>query len=183
MSAAGREEVPSDEVDDRQLDLAREEGAAYQRSLEYMIEEVANTGKKKRAGDYIVAIAQEAAEGMYHLLRDGELVWKEPDDENCHIEISVCSAADQRFIPALDIEATLVSRDGETIGPFPVPFLWHPGLYHYGANVTVPGDGTYTARVVIEPARFARHDRTNGKRFANRVELEFTDIAITVGRS
>ncbi len=180
---ASRREVPSEEVDKRQLSLAREEGDAYQRSLDYMVEEVAHTGAKKRVEDYIVGIAQEAAEGMYHLERSGELVWKEPGDENCHIEVSVSDASDHRFIPALDIEATLVSRDGETIGPFPVPFLWHPGLYHYGANIIVPGDGTYAAKVKIAPAGFARHDKTNGKRFANPVEVEFSGIAIKTGQS
>ncbi len=176
------QEMPSKEVDKRQLQLARDEGDAYQKSLAYMIEQVANTGNKKHVGDYIVGIAQEAAEGMYHLRSTGELAWEEPDDENCHIEVSVSDASDHRFIPGLDIEATLISEDGETIGPFPVPFLWHPGLYHYGANVTVPGEGTYTARVAIAPARFARHDKTNGNRFADPVEVEFSGLPIKVGQ-
>ena len=175
-------EVPSDEADERQLKFAREEGAAYQRSLAYMIDEVANTGTKKRVGDYVVGVAQERAEGMYQLSDAGELVWSEPTEENCHIEVSVSDAADQRFIPSLEIEATLVSEGGETIGPFRVPFLWHPGLYHYGRNIKVPEDGRYTIEIAIAPAKFARHDKINGRRFGKPVNVEFPDIEIKAGR-
>lgn len=181
MSPAKRKQIPSDEADKQQLKMARDEGAAYQRSLDYMVEEVADTGAKKQAGDYIVGIAQERAEGMYHPNGDGELVWSEPTDENCHIEISVSDAADNRFIPSLEVNAALVS-DRATIGPFAAPFLWHPGLYHYGANVKVPRDGKYTVLVEIAPPQFARHDKTNGRRFAEPVRVEFPDIDIKTGQ-
>ena len=72
----------SDEVDDRQLELAKAEGEAYTRSLDYMIEEVADAGGDMRtAGDYVVGYAQEEAEGMYRLESEGEFEWTEPDDE------------------------------------------------------------------------------------------------------
>ena len=182
MRAVMKRQVPSDEADKPQLEMAREEGDAYQRSLDYMVEEVAHTGAKKTVEGYIIGIAQEAAEGMYRLNDDGALVWQEPQEENCHIEVSVSDAADHRFIPSLDIEATLVSRDGETIGPFPAPFLWHPGLYHYGANIKVPGNGKYDLKVRVAPPSFTRHDKTNGKRFARTVEVEFPGVDIEVGQ-
>ena len=147
-----------------------------------MVDEVADNGARQSAEDYVVAIAQERAEGMYRLERPGELVWDEPKDENCHLEISVCDAADKRFIPELRITATLVAATGESIGPVAAPFLWHPGLYHYGVSVRVPGDGRYTVRVRIEAPTFMRHDRVNGKRYANAVEVEFRDFKITPGR-
>ena len=101
---------------------------------------------------------------------------------NCHLEVSVSDDDDHRFIPGLDVEATLVAEDGETVGPFTVPFLWHPGLYHYGTNIKVPGDGTYDVKVKIAPPRFARHDKTNGKRYADPVEVEFPEVDIETGR-
>lgn len=55
---------PSDEADRHQISLAKKEGAAYHASLKYMAEEVADNGGMKGAGDYIVAYAQERAEGM-----------------------------------------------------------------------------------------------------------------------
>lgn len=178
---AARRQVPSDEADSRQLKMAREEGAAYQRSLDYMVEEVAHTGAKKVVGDYIVGFAQERAEGMYRPNGEGKLVWCEPADENCHIEISVCDAADHRFIPLLEVNAALVSNR-QTVGPFAVPFLWHPGLYHYGANIKVPHDGKYTVLVEIAPPQFARHDKINGRRYDKPVHVEFHDIEIKTGR-
>ncbi|CAA9290779.1 MAG: hypothetical protein AVDCRST_MAG08-4567 [uncultured Acetobacteraceae bacterium] len=130
----------------------------------------------------MVAYAQERAEGMYMLRSEGELEWTEPSDENCHLEISVSDAGDKRFVPYLHVEATLVAEDGQAIGPFEVPFLWHPGLHHYGRNVEVPGDGRYTLRVRIAPPAFMRHDKANGRRYAETVEVEFEDVRIKTGR-
>ena len=172
----------SEEADQRQLDLARGEGEAYQRSLKYMAEEVAHTGAMADAGDYTVGIAQEEAEGMYQL-RDGELEFVEPEAENCHLEVAVADAADGRFVPHLSVTAQLSSEDGETVGPVEMPFLWHPGLYHYGANLTVPGDGTYDVRVQIEPAAFGRHDEANGDRYDESVEVTFEDVDVKCGQS
>ena len=162
--------------------MAREEGEAYHRSLLYMAREVADAGGRQRAGDYIVAYAQERAEGMYMLRSEGELEWTEPSDENCHLEISVSDAGDKRFVPYLHVEGTLVAEDVQAIGPIEVPFLWHPGLHHYGRNVEVPGDGRYTLRVRIAPPAFMRHDKANGRRYAETVEVEFEDVRIKTGR-
>lgn len=61
---------PSDEADARQLRMASAEGKAYAKSLSYMATKVADNGAEKRAGDYIVGIAQERAEGMYHMMAE-----------------------------------------------------------------------------------------------------------------
>lgn len=171
----------SEETDERFLQLAREEGEAYQRSYRHMAEDVANSGRAKEVGDYVVGYAQEPAEGLYQLT-DGELEWVEPTAENCHIEVAVADVADGRFVPGLSVSATLVSQDGEQIGPVDLPFLWHPGVYHYGANLTVPGDGTYELRVEVQPAAFGRHDRENGDRYADSVEVVFEDVDVKAGQ-
>lgn len=171
----------SDEADKNQLRMAAEEGKKYIESLEYMATKVADTGAKLRAGDYIVAFAQERAEGMYHL-KGGKLEWVEAaKDMNCHMEIAVADATDNRFIPYLDIECTL-SQDGKKVLSFKPDFLWHPGLYHYGKDLKLPsGSGTYDLTVKIAPPEFPRHDKTNGKRFAEPVEAEFKGIKISAG--
>lgn len=174
---------PSDEADKKQLEMAKAEGEAYQKSLKYMVEEVADTGATKEAGDYLIGIAQERAEGMYHLEGEGKLEWKEAEKEmNCHLEVSVSDRADHRFIPQLDIEATMTKESGETVGPFEIPFLWHPGLYHYGKDLKVPGDGRYDIKIKIAPPTFMRHDKTNGKRYAETVEVTFKNVEVTTGR-
>ena len=63
----------SDEADENQLAMTKAEGDAYQKSLAYMVEDVADTGGTARAGDYIVGFAQERAEGMYMLQSEEQL--------------------------------------------------------------------------------------------------------------
>ncbi len=172
----------SEEVDERQLELAREAGDAYGAALHYMVEEVVHSGGSQRAGDFVVAYAQEEAEGLYEPRGDGDLEWVEPDDENCHLEIAVTDAADGRFVPHLSVQATLTAEDGSEVGPVELPFLWHPGLFHYGANLTLPGDGRYDLQVRVEPPTFHRHDRTNGRRYAEPVTVTFEGVDIETGQ-
>jgi uncharacterized protein involved in high-affinity Fe2+ transport len=118
---------------------------------------------------------------MYILRSEGELERVEPRDANCHPEISISDACDRRFIPLLRVEVTLRSLNSERIGLFEMPFLWHPGLYHYGRNIHVPEDGRHTLQVRIAPPTFMRHDKANGRRYARMVAVEFKDILIKAG--
>ena len=173
---------PSDEADQNQLDQAKAEGNAYQKSLEYMVNEVADTGGLKQAGNYRVGFAQERAEGMFMLKAEGQLEWDEVNDENCHLEVAVSDGADGRFIPYLTVLATLTPEDGDPVGPIEIPFVWHPGVYHYGKNLKVPGDGRYTLHIRIEAPTFMRHDDVNGQRYAEGVEVTFEDVEIKTGQ-
>ncbi|MFC4549491.1 MULTISPECIES: iron transporter [Halorussus] len=176
------EKQTSDEVDQKQLDLAQKAGDAYQEALDYMANEVAHTGGKQEAGDLVVGFAQEEAEGMYVLTKEESFEWVEPGDANCHVEVAVCDAADGRFVPGATVIATLTGEDGEQVGPMEMPMLWHPGLFHYGRNVEVPGDGTYTLDVRVEPPTFKRHDQTNGDRYGEAVEVTFEDVDVETGQ-
>ena len=172
---------PSDEASTEELRLAREQGEAYRKALMYMIQEEAGDGAEQPAGDYLVGYAVEAAEGMYEL-RDGRLEWQSPQTENLHLEISVRDRSDGRFVPGLTVDATLIEAEGQVIGTHRQPFLWHPWLYHYGRNWEVPGDGSYWLRVRIEPPEFPRHDKINGRRYAEPVEVEFENVRVETGR-
>jgi hypothetical protein len=170
----------SDEATQKQLALARAQGRAYVTALQHMVSEEAH-GSEKHAGDFIVAYAVEAAEGMYRLHGE-ELMWHEPENENVHIEISVRDGADGRFVPGLTVYVTLFDAQDRQLGRHQQPFLWHPWLYHYGRNWQVPADGTYRLHVRIEPAEFHRHDKENGRRYAKPVEVEFKEVAIETGQ-
>lgn len=172
---------PSDEVDERQLEIARQEGEAYLEALEYMATEVAHDGGKQEAGDYVVGYAIEEAEGMW-TYRDGGLQWEEPGEQNAHVEVAVADGDDGRFVPGLHVEASLVADDGTESGPFEVPLVWHPGLHHYGVNVEVPGDGTYDLRVHVDAAEFNRHDETNGDRYGDAVDVTFEGVEVETGQ-
>lgn len=173
----------SEEFDERQQELAAAEGETYQRSLKHMIENVAHIGDLTREGDYVVGFAQEEAEGLYHLTDDG-FEWVEPDEEeNCHFEVAVADAADGRFIPELTVRATLSAHDGGEVGPVDMGLLWHPGLYHYGENIHIPGDGTYDIKITVESPTFRRHDRENGDRYGEDVTVLFEDVDVKTGQS
>ncbi len=171
----------SDEASVQQLELARVQGDAYGQALEFMTGKVAQDGGQQRAGDYLVGYAVEKAEGMYQLV-DGELVWREPEQENLHLEITVRDAADGRFVPQLTVHATLIAPDGQEVGTHRQPLLWHPMLYHYGRNWQVPADGRYGLRVRIDPPAFMRHDHINGVRFSEPVEATFDQVEVHTGQ-
>ncbi len=171
---------PSEESTRETLNMAREQGHAYQTAAEYMMKEEAH-GAEKHSGDYIVGYAVEKAEGMY-MLHEGQLQWKEPTNENAHLEIVVRDAADGRFIPGLKVQATLVDRNGQEVGTHPQNFIWHPWLFHYGRNWRIPEDGVYTIRVHIDPPDFGRHDKVNGMRYAEPVDIEFPNVHLETGK-
>lgn len=170
----------SSEATESQLAHAVAQGDAYRRALDYMANDIAHDGGKQAAGDFIVAYAIEEAEGMYSL-EDGELVWHNPGAMNAHVEVAVQDGADGRFVPALDVTATLITPDGKDLGTHRQEFVWHPMLYHYARNWDVPEDGVYTLRVHIEPATFMRHDEINGRRYVKPVDVEFTNVSIERG--
>ncbi len=171
----------SDEATREQLNMAKEQGNTLEKALKHMIGEVASDGQEKEAGPYLVSYAVEEAEGMYHL-QDGKLVWQEPEEENIHIEVAVRDAADGRFIPNLNIHVRLIDSSGTDVGYHQQPFVWHPWLYHYGRNWQVPADGDYEMHIEIEAPDFPRHDKKNGQRYAEDVEVLFSPVKIKTGK-
>lgn len=169
----------SNEATSEQLDVAAQQGQAYGTALRAMEEE--SGARRQQAGEYLLAFVQEEAEGMYGLV-DGDLVWHEaPEEANAHFEVAVADATDGRFVPGLDVRLTLL-RNGEALFSTPMPFLWHPFLYHYGRNAQVPDEGPFSVHVRIEPPGFMRHDPVNGKRYGQRVEATFDDLRFEPGR-
>jgi hypothetical protein len=65
-----------------------------------MTGEVAHDGGEQEAGHYRIGYALEEA-GRMHEWTDGELVWRDPGDENVHVEGSVRDASDGRFVPGV----------------------------------------------------------------------------------
>lgn len=175
--ARAPEERPTDEATRPGLAIAKEVGRAFGRAVGHMVNTVANGGDEIAAGEYLVAYAYEAPEGLYHWTKD-HLEWRNPAGENLHLEVVVRDGEDGRFVPSLDLTAALVRGTGQMIGPVRLPFLWHPTLYHYGANIRIPGADTYDIIVEIVPPTFSRHDRTNGNRFTKRVTARFPGVRL-----
>ncbi len=128
-----------------------------------------------------LSIALEEDEGLYELV-DGRLIWRGPEEENVHLEVSVRDASDGRFVPGAIVHATLVGADGEEHGEHELGLLWHPMIYHYGGNLRLPGSGRYGLRIRVEPPTFMRHDEVNGRRFAEAAEVEFDGVEVEVDK-
>lgn len=173
---------PTDEATKQGLQLAHEAGQAYLRMVDYFIQNVATSGQKKRAGDYIIGCAVEEAEPLYYRMGPDLKLGEPPLGDNAHLEIVVADADDGRFIPELTIFATIIDASGKEVATLHLPFLWHPTMYHYGRDFHVPGAGKYTVRVAIDAPTFPRHDKVNGKRYAQPVTAEFTGVDIKPGR-
>lgn len=171
-------EAPSDEATADQLAIAKLQGNDYGQALAAMAKQAAV--KSMKAGDFEIWLIAEKAEGLY-VLQDGKLQWTKPGDTNAHLEVAPRDAGDGRFVPGLDITLTLKTADGKTVGQEAMPLVWHPWLYHYGKNWKVPGDGTYSATVRIEPFKYDRHDQDNGQRYVDPVEVDF-QIEIMTGQ-
>ncbi len=170
----------SPEATPEQLQLAKDQGAAFLKAVQHMTQKEAH-GAEKTVGDYIVGYAVEDAEGMFMPVNGG-FEWTEPNDENCHVEIVVRDGADGRFLPGLKVQATLKDASGNEVGTHEQPFLWHPWLYHYGRNWRVPGNGEYTLSVHIDAPTYPRHDRKNGKRFQQPADVTFEKVSIETGQ-
>lgn len=171
----------SKESNKKQLELSRKQGDAFLAAVKEMVGEEADSGKLKEVDDYLIGYAVEHAEGMYEW-QDGELVWHNPTDENAHIEIVVADKADGRFLPGLEVRVTLLDADGQEVGTHTQPFLWHPWLYHYGRNWKVPGSGTYSLRVDVQPPPYMRHDKVHGKRHQRSANVAFENVKIEAGQ-
>jgi hypothetical protein len=171
-------EAPSSEATTAQLALTKQEGDLYGQALSMVAQEakVVTT----TAGDFQVSLIAKKATGLWKL-KDSGLVWTDPGSSNAHLEVAVRDAGDGRFVPGLNITLSLTAPDGTSVGKHKLPFVWHPWFYHYGLNWKVPGDGDYTAKAHIDAATFARHDQSNGNRYADPVDVDFT-ITIQTGQ-
>lgn len=162
-------------------EMARKEGAAVAQSLEHFLAE--KKGAKAKAGGMIIAVATEPAQGWWEKSELGELTWRDAaPDENQHIEIFVLDAEDQRVIPNLSVEVTLIDEYGESLMTKRHKFFWHPLAYHYDSNWLVPGEGFYDIRVHIDSPDFPRHGRDEGRRYAKPVDVTLEGLYMKPGR-
>jgi hypothetical protein len=169
-------DLTSFEADARQLSLAREQGAAYRRALEHMVQ-TADRGAMQPAAEYLIGYALRPAEGSHDPV-DGALAWSEPGDDELLLAVAVCDSSDGRFVPGVRVTATFVDGAGEDVATHELGVCWDPLLYHYAANVARPADGDYALRVSVAPPAFARHDRLHGDRFAHIVTTTFRDVGV-----
>lgn len=135
--------------------------------------------ERKTSGDYEISYRVEPAKGLYQFSA-GHLEWKEPQEENVHLDVLVRDARDGRFIPGLHLVATLLDSRGGRAASTHLPFVWHPKANHYGANVKVPESGEYLLQVHVYPATFDRAGKEEGQRFLADVHVSFENVRIDI---
>lgn len=151
-------------LDSARASLARREGMAIERPLVEMFSSVAVNGTQTRAGDYLVVVAVERAEG-YWRPQGKDIGYNirvaQSAERNAHIEVGVRDARSGRFVPGLTMRTTLLDAGGRELGTKTEPFMWHPWIHHYGDNWRVPGTGRYGVRVHADAPSFRRYGRAN----------------------
>ncbi len=160
--------------------VAKAQGQAFTAAVELMGSEAAHT--QTTIGDYIITVACEEAEGMYEPDGEGDLKWHPPaKGDNQHVEVVVQDAHDRRFIPGLEIVCRVIALDGDEVGEKKQPFLWHPFLYHYGANWQIPKEGEYMFDLDIKRPAFMRHDEVHGERYKADVSVQLGPLSLEPG--
>lgn len=136
--------------------------------------------ERKTQGDYTVTYRVSRAEGFYEFA-DGILEWKEPQENNAHLDVFVYDSRDGRFVPGLNVQATLLDMRGGRAAATHLPFVWDPRENHYGANVTLPaGSARYVLQVHIDPATFVRNGKGEGERYVTGADMTFENVQADV---
>ncbi len=170
---------------EEQNSLSSSAGAGYSNTLKIMYKQ-ANEGKDTVQGDYFIAFADEYSEGWWHYM-NGKLMYMTQNDEggktNAHIEIAVADKTTHRFLPDLNITVTLYDKNKKSLGTKPIPFMWHPWLYHYGENWRIPVSGKqYSVHVHVDAPTYRRYGKQEGNRFATPVDIDFDNLTIKGGQ-
>lgn len=161
--------------------LAGDQGRAYDAALKTLLAE--DPHMQSRTDDFIITASFEPAEGLYTLRTDGTLAWEEPPPgANQHLEVVAQDRQDKRFVPGLDVSMKIFDVSHRFVGEKKLVYLWHPFVYHYGADATIPDEGDYNIEVAVAKARFPRHDELRGKRYQQNLTISMGRIHLTPGR-
>lgn len=165
--------------------LAKREGRMLQRSLDEMFSSVAVNGAETRDGPYLVTLAVERAEA-YWVLHGKDLSYntrvEQSAERNAHLEVGVRDTVTGRFVPGLDVTATVTDASNHVVGTMPEMFMWHPWIHHYGQNWRVPRTGRYTIRAHAAMPPFRRYGRSGATLFAAPVDAQIARLRFVTGQ-
>lgn len=169
---------------EKEQGLASGIGHAYKNALKEMFRR-SSAGKDTVSGDYLVAFADEYAEAYWYYNKNKKLTYMvsqvQSSATNAHVEVAICDAKTGRFMHDLTVSTTLYYKDGE-LGTGDEPFMWHPWLYHYGANWRVPRSGRqYRLHVEAQPPVHRRYGRVFGRQFTRPAVADFSGVLIRTG--
>jgi hypothetical protein len=161
----------SEEATEDQLSLARDEGRTVEAAIRYLLAREALSGAEVRAGDYRIAVALMPSQDANAPNRSAAA---NSPGRPLHLAAIVSDGYDGRLVPGLEVSAKVLDVHGALLAELALPFVWHPLLCHYGAELALAGAGPYRVVVSVAPARMRRHDPVNGDRYEKPV---FADVA------
>ncbi|MGI4834947.1 MAG: iron transporter [Janthinobacterium lividum] len=185
LTATLAQQQPLSDAAAADTELAQAQGDAYHETLAALYED-ANSGAARPAGDYRVGYALDYALATWELdeVRSRfayEIDIEESAQYNAHVEATVQEARTGRFVPGLQLTATLTNQGGHGLGTHELPFEWHPWVFHYGANWRVPRPGYYRLRLQAAAPAIRRYGRTVGQVFAQGFEVSFDSVRVVTG--
>jgi len=159
--------------------LARDEGAVVDRPLSALLRDGDVSGSQVRSGDYKVTVLVREARGYWNV-RNGSLGFVDPNSSVgpvAHLDVIVRDATTGRFVPGLKVRATILNSRKKEVDTYPMPFMWHPWVNHYGLSVPMPGSGRYTVRVRTDAPAFRRYGSTALKKFNRAVDVSVRGVS------
>lgn len=154
-------------------------GVAEQYSV--LEEEIAAEGGEITSGDWRITYIVEPAEAWFEDATAGS--FREPAaGETHHIEVIPFEKATGRVVPDVPIRLEVIDSDGTVVDAKDLISLYGE-FFHYAHNFSVPEDGTYTLRAILEPPTFGRHgEQADGPKLAEGATVEFEDVQLTAER-
>ncbi|MFP9192743.1 iron transporter [Natronosalvus vescus] len=113
-------------------------------------------------GEYVVELSFTFPHRFWLVAGDRERVDVQPDD-TLHLMMTVWDDVTGVVLP-VDMGLEIVDADGDLVhGDTPWSMLSQRMGFHYGDNVTLPGEGRYTARMSVGPVTTRRTGDLEGR--------------------
>ena len=138
------------------------------------------SGADKPSGDYFVGYALDYS-GLAmpignSILRPKTLI-EFTGKGNVRLELLARDSRTGRFIPGLNVQASLIAPDGKLYGPGEMPLVWNPWLNRYERNARILRRGFYKLRVHFDAPGFRRWG-SQSDRFAAPADVEFENVSL-----
>lgn len=138
-------------------------------------------GEPTKSGDYKAALTYSYPHRFWNV--NGESVQRTgiSEDDDAHLMAVVWDPETGEVLPETGLSIEIL-QEGELVSQEVIyPMLSQPMGFHYGANFSLAGDGTYTGRLSIGAVR-TRRTGSFRERFGTpttmEVEFEFTERAL-----
>ncbi|WP_435333035.1 DUF7350 domain-containing protein [Haloarchaeobius sp. TZWWS8] len=132
----------------------------------------------KTVGDYTFTLLLAVPHDFWTVTGTDRSLTKKTDAQSVHLMAQVWHEPTGQILPDTDMSVEIL-RDGETVSEEVIyPMLSQRMGFHYGGNFSLPGDGSYTARLSVAALSIRRMGEFEGlfdEPETAEVPFEFTD--------